>query len=66
MAGEGAPDVAALARAGARRVSLGTAVAQAAFTVARRAAVEALTRGTYDSLAGADGFGDINGAFALR
>ena len=66
MAGEGAPDVEALARAGVRRVSLGTAVAQAAYTVARKAAVEALTQGTYDSLAGADGFGDINGAFASR
>jgi 2-methylisocitrate lyase-like PEP mutase family enzyme len=63
MVGEGAPDVAALARAGVRRVSLGMAIAQAAYTVARKAAVEALTTGTYDSLVGADGFGDINGAF---
>jgi 2-methylisocitrate lyase-like PEP mutase family enzyme len=63
MVGEGAPDVAALARAGVRRVSLGSAIAQAAYTVARKAAVEALTQGTYDSLVGADGFGDVNGAF---
>jgi len=66
MVGEGAPDVTALAGAGVRRVSLGMAVAQAAYTVARKAAVEALTDGTYGSLAGSDGFGEINGAFPAR
>jgi 2-methylisocitrate lyase-like PEP mutase family enzyme len=63
MVGPGAPDVAALAAAGVRRVSLGQAITQAAYTLVRKAAAEALTAGTYDSTAGADSFGDINGAF---
>jgi 2-methylisocitrate lyase-like PEP mutase family enzyme len=66
MAGPGAPDVAALRAAGVRRVSLGQAICQAAYTLARKAAAEALTAGTYDSIAGADSFGDINGAFRPR
>jgi 2-methylisocitrate lyase-like PEP mutase family enzyme len=66
MAGPGAPDVAALRAAGVRRVSLGQAIAQAAYTLARQAAAEALTAGTYDTIAGADPFGDINGTFASR
>jgi 2-methylisocitrate lyase-like PEP mutase family enzyme len=66
MAGPGAPDVATLRAAGVRRVSLGQAIAQAAYTIAREAAAEALTAGTYDSIAGADSFGDINGAFPAR
>ena len=63
MAGPGAPDVAALRAAGVRRVSLGQAITQVAYTLARRAAAEVLTAGTYDSIAGADSFGDINGRF---
>jgi len=66
MAGPGAPDVAALSAAGIRRVSLGQAIAQAAYTVARKAAAEVLTAGTYNSISDADPFGDINGAFAAR
>jgi 2-methylisocitrate lyase-like PEP mutase family enzyme len=66
MAGPGAPDVTTLRAAGVRRVSLGQAITQAAYTLARKAAAEVLTAGTYDSLAGADSFGDINGAFPLR
>jgi 2-methylisocitrate lyase-like PEP mutase family enzyme len=61
MAGEGAPSVPELAAAGVRRVSLGMAITQAAYTVARKAAAELLTTGTYDAITGADGFGDING-----
>jgi 2-methylisocitrate lyase-like PEP mutase family enzyme len=38
MAGPGAPPVAELAAAGVRRVSIGTAIAQAAYTLATRAA----------------------------
>ncbi|MCD2198165.1 isocitrate lyase/phosphoenolpyruvate mutase family protein [Actinomycetospora endophytica] len=64
MVGPGAPDVATLRATGVRRISLGQAVSQAAYSLARRAAAEALTSGTYDSLAGADDFGAINGAFA--
>jgi 2-methylisocitrate lyase-like PEP mutase family enzyme len=66
MVGPGAPDVAALRAAGVRRVSLGQAISQAAYTLARKAAAEALTAGTYDWIAGADSFGDINGAFPAR
>jgi len=66
MAGPGAPDVAALRAAGVRRVSLGQAITQAAYTLARRAAAEALTAGTYDTIAAAASFGEINGAFAAR
>jgi 2-methylisocitrate lyase-like PEP mutase family enzyme len=66
MAGPGAPDVATLRAAGVRRVSLGQAITQAAYTLARTAAAEALTAGTYDSIAGADSFGDINRAFPAR
>jgi 2-methylisocitrate lyase-like PEP mutase family enzyme len=66
MAGPGAPDVAALRAAGVRRVSLGQAITQAAYTLARQAAAEVLTAGTYDSITGADSFGDINGRFRAR
>lgn len=66
MVGPGAPDVATLRVAGVRRVSLGQAISQAAYTLARRAAAEVLTAGTYDSIAGADSFGDINRAFPAR
>jgi 2-methylisocitrate lyase-like PEP mutase family enzyme len=66
MAGPGAPDVATLRAAGVRRVSLGQAITQAAYTLARKAAAEVLTAGTYDSIAGADSFGDINRAFPAR
>jgi 2-methylisocitrate lyase-like PEP mutase family enzyme len=66
MVGPGAPDVAALRAVGVRRVSLGQAITQAAYTLVRKAAAEALTAGTYDSTAGADSFGDINGAFPAR
>ena len=66
MAGPGAPDVNALRSAGVRRVSLGQAISQAAYSLARRAAIEVLTTGAYDSLAGAEDFGSINGAFSSR
>ncbi|MCK8675989.1 MULTISPECIES: isocitrate lyase/phosphoenolpyruvate mutase family protein [Streptomyces] len=64
MAGPGAPAVAEFEAAGVRRVSLGTAVAQAAFTVARRAAAELVEKGTYEELAGALDFGAVNGSFS--
>lgn len=66
MVGPGAPDVAALRAAGVRRVSLGQSIAQAAYTLARKAAAEALTAGTYDAISGADPFGEVNGAFRAR
>lgn len=64
MAWPGAPTVAEFQAAGVRRVSLGTAVTQSAYTVAQRAAVEALTKGTYHELGGALDFGTLNGLFA--
>ncbi len=50
MAGPGAPTIAQLAEVGVRRVSLGTAIAEAAYAVVDRAAAEVLERGTYASL----------------
>lgn len=64
MAGPGAPAVAELAAVGVRRVSLGTAVAQAAYAVAQRAATEALATGTYHELGAGLDFGTVNGMFA--
>jgi len=66
MAGPGAPDVNALRSAGVRRVTLGQEISQAAYSLARRAAVEVLTAGTYDSLVGSDDWGSVNGAFSAR
>lgn len=44
----------------------GQAIAQAAYSLARRAAVEVIDKGTFDSLADTDPFGDVNGAFRPR
>ena len=63
MAGPGAPDVETLASVGVRRVSVGSAVGQAAYTVARRAAAELLSKGPYGRLEDADDFGVLNGLF---
>lgn len=64
MAGSGAPLVVELAAAGVRRVSVGTAITQAAYTLAKRAATELLTAGSYAELEGALDFGTINSLFA--
>jgi 2-methylisocitrate lyase-like PEP mutase family enzyme len=64
MAGPGAPAVSELEAAGVRRVSVGTAVAQAAYAVARRATAEVLAKGTYDELADGVDYGTLNGFFA--
>ncbi|MEV6631702.1 isocitrate lyase/phosphoenolpyruvate mutase family protein [Actinoplanes sp. NPDC051470] len=50
MTGPGGPTVAELTAAGVRRISVGTAVAQAAYAVADRAARELLTTGTFAAL----------------
>jgi 2-methylisocitrate lyase-like PEP mutase family enzyme len=60
MAGEGAPPVPELAALGVARVSVGPSLAEAAYAVTRRSAVELLTTGTYDALAGALTFGELN------
>jgi 2-methylisocitrate lyase-like PEP mutase family enzyme len=62
MAGVGGPTVAQLRAVGVRRISVGTGVAQAAYTRARRAAEELLGSGTYDALDGAT-FADLNRLF---
>lgn len=60
LVGPSAPSVADLAKLGVARVSLGSWVAEAAYTVARRAAEEAFSAGTYTSLDGAIGYGELN------
>ena len=56
----GAPTVAELGELGVARVSLGSWVAEAAYAVARRAAEEAFTAGTYTSLDGALDYSELN------
>jgi 2-methylisocitrate lyase-like PEP mutase family enzyme len=63
MAGPGAPSIADLERVGVRRVSLGTALAQAAYGVARRVAEEVLEKGTFEALDGAPAYVDVNSSF---
>jgi 2-methylisocitrate lyase-like PEP mutase family enzyme len=63
MAGPGGPTVAQLGEVGVRRVTVGTGIAQAAYTVARDAAQELLGMGTYSSLTGAIGYPELNRLF---
>ena len=62
MVWPGAPSVAELAAAGAVRISLGSAIAQAAYAVAARAATELLTTGTCDSVADGIAYDTMNDA----
>jgi 2-methylisocitrate lyase-like PEP mutase family enzyme len=62
MTWPGAPTIAEFAAVGVRRVSLGTALSQAAYSLAQRAAAELLGTGTYTELEGALDFGNINSA----
>jgi len=64
MAGPGAPTVPDLAAAGVRRVSIGTALAQAAYTLTKRTATELFTTGSYAELEEALDFSTINNMFA--
>jgi len=64
MAGPGAPTVTELAAAGVRRVSIGTALAQAAYTLTKRTATELFTKGSYAELEEALDFSTINNMFA--
>ncbi|MFH8369262.1 isocitrate lyase/phosphoenolpyruvate mutase family protein [Streptomyces sp. NPDC018031] len=52
LAGPGAPSVAELGALGAARVSLGSSVAEAAYTLVRGAAQELYATGTYQAVAG--------------
>ncbi|MFF0435498.1 isocitrate lyase/phosphoenolpyruvate mutase family protein [Streptomyces sp. NPDC004327] len=63
MAGPGTPDVAALGALGVARVSLGSGVAQTAYTAARHAAQQLYETGGYDSLTNALAFHELNGLF---
>jgi len=60
LAGPGSLTVKELGELGVARVSLGSSVAEAAYTVAQRATVEALTTGTYTALAGKLDYGTLN------
>ncbi|MFY1691017.1 isocitrate lyase/PEP mutase family protein [Plantactinospora sp. WMMB782] len=60
LVGPGAPTVPELAELGVARVSLGSAVAAAAYAVVRRAAVETYGSGGYDALAGGLDYGTLN------
>lgn len=60
LVGPGAPPVAELAALGVARVSAGSSVALAAYAVVRRAARELLDTGTYDTVAGGLGYGELN------
>jgi 2-methylisocitrate lyase-like PEP mutase family enzyme len=64
MAWSGAPPAAELAAAGAVRISLGSAIAQAAYQVAARAALELLIDGTYRSVADGIDYRAMNDALA--
>ncbi|MDX8030818.1 isocitrate lyase/phosphoenolpyruvate mutase family protein [Lentzea sp. BCCO 10_0856] len=64
LAGPGAPAVHELATAGAARISVGTALASAAYAVAKKAAEELLTKGTYDSTNEGLGYGELNALFS--
>jgi 2-methylisocitrate lyase-like PEP mutase family enzyme len=64
MVGPGAPSVTEIAALGVSRVSLGAAVAQAAYAVARRASYELLSKGTYSSLAESVPYGEFNALIA--
>jgi 2-methylisocitrate lyase-like PEP mutase family enzyme len=66
MAGSGAPDVASLVAAGATRISVGPAIAQAAYDLAARAAAELLATGTYTSMNGALDCGQLNELLARQ
>lgn len=63
LVGPGAPAVDELAKAGVARVSLGSGVAEAAYALAKRAAEELLTQGTYSSVEGGLQYGELNALF---
>lgn len=63
LAGPGAPAIHELGTAGAARVSVGTALASAAYATAKKAAEELLTKGTYDSTEEGLGYGELNALF---
>jgi 2-methylisocitrate lyase-like PEP mutase family enzyme len=64
MAVPGIAPVAELRRLGVRRLSVGPGLAEVAFAAARRACVELLKQGTYESLFACDvTYAEMNGLF---
>ncbi|WP_020667313.1 isocitrate lyase/PEP mutase family protein [Amycolatopsis nigrescens] len=63
MAGPGAPSVAELAALGVARISIGSAIAQAAYALFRRATKELLDDGSYRTLAEPLDYGELNALF---
>lgn len=61
LAGPGAPAPSELDRLGVARISLGEAVASAAYGLARRAAIGLLEGDSYDEVAGGLDYGTMNG-----
>ncbi|MDH6132757.1 2-methylisocitrate lyase-like PEP mutase family enzyme [Kitasatospora sp. MAA4] len=66
LAGPGAPSLGELAALGVARVSLGSAVAEAAYAVVRESARELFATGTYTALAGRLDYDDLNGLLPRR
>jgi 2-methylisocitrate lyase-like PEP mutase family enzyme len=60
LAGPGSPTVAEFGAVGVARVSLGSSIAEAAYDLVRRSAREAFTSGTYESVASACDYGELN------
>ncbi|WP_436491881.1 isocitrate lyase/PEP mutase family protein [Actinokineospora sp. HUAS TT18] len=63
MVGPGVPSVPELAGVGVARASLGGAIAEAAYGLARRATEELLTTGTYESVRGGLTWPELNALF---
>lgn len=66
MAQAGGPTISELAAAGVRRISVGPALSEAAYGLARRAAVELLESGTHESLEGAIPFPELQSLLSRR
>jgi 2-methylisocitrate lyase-like PEP mutase family enzyme len=64
MVWAGAPTVSELAAVGVARISLGGAIAQAAYALAARATTEMLTQGTYDTTADGIAYDTTNQALS--
>nr|MDT0667369.1 hypothetical protein [Micromonospora sp. DSM 115978] len=63
--GPGAPSVAEFAGVGVARVSLGSAVASAAYGLVGRAVRELASQGTYTAVDGGVGYGELNGLVSV-
>jgi 2-methylisocitrate lyase-like PEP mutase family enzyme len=66
MAWPGAPTVAQLTAVGVARISLGSAIAEAAYGLAARAAAELFISGTYDTSANGFGYKAMNDALSRQ